>query len=203
MAQTTVELGRLLRTNFELFDFPYQWDDPVFKAQLEERVIDFYYDYEIGQETPDMFKRKFKSRWNRIIGYYNKLYNTTLLTYNPLTNYSVSEALEQLSQSSSTTDSTEQARSGNNSNTKNSDYPQQAIAGGDFLQGESLSTSDTTTDGSGKSTSIGDSNSSYSKTVEGLTGTSYQELISKERENILNIYDMVIEELKPCFILTF
>ena len=103
MAQATVELRTLLeRTNFKLFDFDYAFDDKTFKAQLEQQIIDYYYDYEIGQETPDMFKRKFKARWNRIISYYNKMYNTTLLTYNPLTNEKLTEVLDQLAASSNT-----------------------------------------------------------------------------------------------------
>jgi hypothetical protein len=193
MAQTTVELGMLLdRTNFELFDFEYQIDDPNFKAQLEQAIIDFYYDYEIGFETPDMFKRKFKARWLREIAFFNKLYNTTLLSYNPLINSKVTEALEQLSTTQSqqdseltnsangkttnigtstinqdvignsaadstttnnltaTTDGTTDSKSTTNqtSNEKTSDYPQQSIAGGDYLNGARMSDGDTTTDNS-------------------------------------------------------
>jgi hypothetical protein len=266
MAQTTVELGMLLdRTNFELFDFDYQFDDTNFKAQLEKAVIDFYYDYEIGFETPDMFKRKFKARWLRDIAYYNKLYNTTLLSYNPLINSKMTEALEQLSTTqnqqdsemtntsngkttnigtstinqdvigNSATDSTATSTSTTNtdSNEKASDYPQQSIAGGDYLSGEKVSdstvintgedvntgtaTSDTHTEGRttsdneavstdnstniGLVTGTGTTNTDYTKTIEGLTGTTYQELVMKERQTILRIMDMVIQELKPCFIL--
>lgn len=209
MAQTTVELRKLLTTNFKLFDFDYQFDDPIFKTQLEQMVIDFYYDYEIGQETPDMFKRKFKARWQRLIPYYNKLYNTTLLKYDPLINSRMSEALEQLSTSSnsgnSTTNTSGNSHSFTDGNTKASDYPQQPLAGGDYASGESNSISDTTSEDSGTTTNTntgsGTTNSEYSKTIEGLTGTTYQELILKERETLLRIQDMIIEEMKPCFIL--
>lgn len=227
MAQTTVELGRLLQTNFKLFDFDYSFDDAAYKTQIEKNVIDFYYDYEIGQETPDMFKRKFIARWQRIMPYYNKLYNTTLLSYNPLTNYSMTEALEQLATSSSTTDSTANTTAdstgttaGNSySNTdstgKNSDYPQQPIAGGDYLSGEnannsitsvdngSTSTTNTTDASTGKVTGSGTTNTEYTKTIEGITGGSYPELIEKHRAVLLRINDMIIEELKNCFILVY
>lgn len=228
MAETTVELGQLLtKTNFKLFDFDYKVDDPQFKKEIEQAVTDFFYDYEIGSETPDMFKRKFKTRWLRTIDYYNKLYNTTLLSYNPLVNYSMEEALDQLSQTSNTTDSTTSNKtdsttddSSNNhsftdSTSKSSDYPQQPIAGGDFLAGEINTIADSTSDSTGKSTSkitgsstgniigSGTSNTEYTKTIEGLTGTSYPELIEKHRQSILRISNMVIEELKPCFILVF
>ena len=228
MAGTTVELGLLMeKTNFKLFDFDYKIDDPKFKADIEQAVIDFYYDYEIGHETPDMFKRKFIARWKRAISYYNELYNTTLLSYNPLTNYSISEALDQLSQTSSTTDSTSNSNSdsttdntGNSktfvdSDNKASDYPQQPIAGGDYLSGASNTITDSTTDNTDKTTNKssgsntsnvtgeGSTNTEYTKTIEGITGITYPELIQKHRQSILRISNMVIEELKPLFILVF
>lgn len=297
MAQVTVELGNLLRTDFELFDFGYEFDDKKFAKKLEEAVIEYYWDYEIGRETPDSFKRAFKYRWNRAMEYYNKLHNTTLLEYNPLINYKMSEALEKLSEASrtqdtltdsegsnkttgtstveggsnttgssnediesSSTDHTEQNTSNQNTRTDDlkstsitdeqaSDYPQQSIAGGDYLSGARQSDNATTNTGtvqdSGSSDNISDStstgnsivnrenqqnttsnsnrtdeqntttttnqvskvtgkdnaNESYEKTIEGMTGKTYQELIQLERDNLIRITGMVIEELKPCFIL--
>src|SRR5690606_6693741 len=122
--------------NFELFDFPYQFDDKAFAQELEQAVIDHYWNYEIGQETPDDFKRVFRRRWLQAVSYYNKLHNTTLLEYNPLINYKMNEALEQLSKTSRTEDSTTQANTDNtrtdntqsttDTNSKASDYPQQS-----------------------------------------------------------------------------
>ena len=272
MAQVTVELRKLLQLNsFELFDFPYQFDDIKFKEQLEQSVIDYYYNYEIGVETPDEFKRRFQAKWLSFIDYYNLLYNTTLLTYNPLTNYKMTEALDQLATSNNTqnnvtdstnngtttqqgtdvlsqTTSTDSTRTDNltanttnssegTGNEKTSDYPQQAIAGGDFLEGEKTSTTNSsgtnnttntgtqTNVGTGKNdstttsnntstskdianttgtlTSNGTTNTNYEKTIEGLTGTSYQELIAKERQNLIRLIPMIISELKPLFILVY
>lgn len=237
MAQVTVELRNLMKANFELFDFDYPFDDKAFAQELEQAVIDFYWNYEIGQETPDEFKRVFKRRWLQAVGYYNKLHNTTLLEYNPLINHKMSEALEQLATTNRTeentgkTDSTSNASGTSDStrtdnlttntdnNTIASDYPQQAIAGGDFLSGQQQSETETTNTGTvqdnttnvtdstdnttveGTTTTEGQDNTNYEKTIEGLTGTTYQELIRKERDNMLRITGMVIEELKPCFIL--
>lgn len=273
MAQVTVELGNLLKTDFKLFDFDYAFDDKAFAQELEQAVIDFYYDYEIGRETPDAFKRTFRRRWLSVVAYYNKLHNMTLLEYNPLINYKMSEALEQLAttsrQQDSTTDSastsnttdsrtndttttasdevtqegdstntrTDNTQSVTNSSDTMSDYPQQAIAGGDYLSEQRMSDSDTTNTGTvtdqgntsntnnttseghtlaesegttttegtdntvGQSTTTGTDNTNYEKNIEGLTGRTYQELIRLERDNIIRITAMVIEELKPCFIL--
>jgi hypothetical protein len=244
MAQVTVELGRLLdRTNFELFDFPYQFDDSTFKAQLEQQIIDYYYDYEIGFETPDMFKRKFKARWNRIISYYNKLYNTTLLDYNPLSNYKIEEILDQLATTNNTqavdlttsanntikntgTNTVEQHESDETTgsgSTTNSDYPQQPIAGGSYASGAATTSNTTNTDSTndvtntidtqttttdsgtnrGTVTNGGTIDTDYTKTIEGITGITYPELIEKHRGAILRINDRIIEELKPLFILVY
>ena len=221
MAQVTVELRKLIQlNNFELFDFPYQFDDQKFRAQLEQSVIDYYYNYEIGTETPDEFKRRFQAKWLSFIDYYNLLYNTTLLTYNPLINYKMTEALEQLATSNNTQNSvtdttsngtttqegtdvlnqstsTDSTRTDNLSsqndttrtdnlksvvtnssegsgNEKTSDYPQQPIAGGDFLEGEKTSTTSTsgtnTTDNTGTQTNSGTTLNTGTQTNAG-TGT--------------------------------
>lgn len=209
MAQVTVELRNLLKTDFELFDFDYHFDDQEFKKELEQAVIDYYYFYEIGQETPEAFKHHFRARWLRMIGGINELYNTTLLKYDILSNYSLTEAMDQLAvnthESSRDSDSTGSTQLSSDSTNKNSDYPQQPIAGGDYLAEESKTTVDSestdrakTTE---KTTTQDENNTTYRKTIEGITGTSYPELIAKHRENIINIKQMVIEEMKPCFIL--
>lgn len=234
MAQVTVELRKLLQlTNFELFDFPYNFDDPNFRAQLEQSVIDYYYNYEIGTETPQEFKRRFEAKWLTIIDYYNQLYNTTLLTYNPLINYKLTEALEQLATTNNKqntitdttsngkttqegtdvleqTTSTDSTRTDNltadttsssdgSGNEKTSDYPQQAIAGGDFLEGEKTSTTNTsgtnTTLNTGTQTNAGtgqndstttsdntsisedSANTTGTLTAEGKTNTNYEKTI--------------------------
>ena len=220
MAQVTVELRQLLQLNeFELFDFPYTFNDLAFKAKLEQAVIDYYYSYEIGFETTDEFKRRFKTKWMMIIDYYNQMYNTTLLTYNPLTNYTLREALTQLATTENVQDSTAEATA--NSTTigtatattdeKTSDYPQAGGQVGNFLDGarnslnntDGTTTNDGTTGSTANTTANTTQNTNYEKTIEGLTGTSYQELIRQERQNILNIIPQVVAELKQLFILVY
>lgn len=200
MAQVTVELRNLLKTDFELFDFEYPFDDGEFKKELEQAVIDYYYFYEIC-DMPERFKHYFKSRWLRMIGGINELYNTTLLKYDILSNYSISEALEQLNTSNNTQNTTGNSSSHSDSNSLGSDYPQQPIAGGDYLSEANRATVDNEINDSTKSVGTATEEKTYQKKIEGVTGTSYPELIAKHRENIINIKEMVIEAMKPCFIL--
>lgn len=203
MAQVTVELRNLLKTDFELFDFDYPFDDRQFAKELEQAVIDYYYFYEIGSPTPDQFKHRFKRRWLSIIDYYNELHNTTLLKYDVLSNYSLTEALEQLNTSNTTQDSTGTSNTSSDSNTKGSEYPQQSIAGGDFLSDETKTTVNSEVHDTTKLVGSSTQEQTYQKKIEGLTGTSYPELIQKHRDSLIRIKQMVIEELKPCFILVY
>lgn len=226
MAQVTIELRHLLELeNFELFDFEYEFDDRKVAKELEQAVIDEFYFYEIGQETPDQFKHVFKRRWLSVIGYVNELHNTTLLKYNPLSNYKMSEFMEQLRKTNGsqtiTTEGTAKADSTRTdeqiTNTdlseQTSDYPQQNISNGDFLDGAREQETSTTNRGTATTEEIATNrdesnqvrsdleNMEYEKTIEGITGITYQDLIRKERENIIRLRGIVIEELKPCFIL--
>ena len=248
LAQVTVELRKLLQlNNFELFDFEYTFDDPIFKQRIEDAVEQYYYNYEIGSETPQEFKRRFKMKWLGLIGYYNDLYNTTLLTYNPLTNYSISEALDQLAQSDATSSSegktdsdgttivdqdtsdsslrTDNLESTQNTHTDSSDYPQAGGDVGNFLDGatntdtsntntgtqqtttsgtnDTTNTTNTSTQNEDLTTTEGTTHTNYEKTIEGLTGITYQELIRQERESLIRIIPMIIQELKPLFILVY
>lgn len=203
LAQVTVELRHLLETDFELFDFDYDFVDPEFKKELEQAVIDHFYFHEIGQETPERFKQRFKSRWLRMIGRINELYKTTLLEYDILSNHSISETMDQLQTSDSTQDTTGNSTTHSDSNTKGSDYPQQPIAGGDFLSNETQSQVDSEVNDTTSIVGSTKNENNYTRKTKGMTGSTYPDLIRKHRENILNIKAMVIEELKPCFILVY
>lgn len=216
MAQTSVELRKLLHlTNFKLFDFDYQFDDLNMKKKIEQAITDYYYTYEVNGDTVDEFKFRFKRRYLMIIDYYNNLHNTTLFDYNPFINSSTTETTKQ--KNSGQTDFTGNSESSNNSNkisnstgnNKSSDYPQQSISGGNYLSGEQANTTqskDDVTDNSiteNITKNITTSNIEFEKKVEALVGTTYQDLIQKERANLINLIDMVIEEMKPCFILVY
>lgn len=73
-------------TNFELWDtgtkaYPLIFDDPnwegydpTFRAKLNDAIVDFYWGYEIGSETPSMFKQRINQKMRLIMPYYNLLF---------------------------------------------------------------------------------------------------------------------------------
>lgn len=73
-------------TNFELWEtgdkaYPLIFDDPQwehydasYRSHLNAAIADFYWGYEIGSETPQMFKQRINARMRLIMPYYNALY---------------------------------------------------------------------------------------------------------------------------------
>ena len=224
MATTTIELRNLIKTsNFNLFDFDLPIDDQVWSERVKKSIIDYYFFYEIGSETPDRFKQRFQSRLELILPYYNKLYNTTLLDVNPLINYSLSETLTETGQENtstasetgvkdvgSTSSSQNQSQSSNDNKT---DYPQNTNILNDIPSERSSSTSSANQSYSGNTNNKQDAtmegsqnrtqNKTYTKKIEGLTGQSYASLIMEHRQSILKLEQMIIKELKSLFILVY
>ena len=64
------------------FDFPI-WDES-YRLTLETKILKHYYQREIGAETVGQWKLWLDERLNLIMPFYNELYRTTVLEYNPL-----------------------------------------------------------------------------------------------------------------------
>lgn len=70
----------------KLFDFSYPIFDVNYKATLETKIIKHYYFREIGAESYGQFKLWLDRRMNEIMPYYNQLYQSELLKFNPFYN---------------------------------------------------------------------------------------------------------------------
>lgn len=68
----------------KIFDFNYPIYDPAYKPVLETKILRHFYTREIGSETYGMFKLRLEEQLNLIMPYYNKLYESALLEFNPL-----------------------------------------------------------------------------------------------------------------------
>ena len=67
-----------------IFDFYYPIFDESYRETLETNILLYYYMYEICAETVALWKVFLTSRMFGIMTYYNKLYESELLEYNPL-----------------------------------------------------------------------------------------------------------------------
>lgn len=69
-----------------VFDFDFPIFDEKYRNVLEKKILKHYYTREIGLETVGLWKLKLNTKLNEIMPYYNKLYNSELLDFNPFYN---------------------------------------------------------------------------------------------------------------------
>ena len=67
-----------------IFDFDYPIFDDDYKIPLEKKIIRHFYLREIGFETLGLWKLKLNDKLNEIMPYFNQLYESELLKFNPL-----------------------------------------------------------------------------------------------------------------------
>lgn len=69
-----------------LFDFDYPFFDEDYRPIFEKNFIKNFYTREIGFETEELFKLKLDTWLSINIGYYNKLFESEKMVYDPLLN---------------------------------------------------------------------------------------------------------------------
>lgn len=106
MSNYTVLLCDLINSGFDIGLKDYPIFDETYRATLNKKIIDHYYTREIGAETPALFKLWLNRKMNEIMPYYNKVYQTELIEFDPLiTNKVITKHLKD-NQDSHNTDNT-------------------------------------------------------------------------------------------------
>lgn len=86
MSKYTTELRYLIENNFDLGLDDYPIFDENYREPLNQKIINHYYFREIGMETAELFKRYLNQTMREIMPYYNQLYKSELLEFNPFYN---------------------------------------------------------------------------------------------------------------------
>lgn len=68
----------------KIFSFDWPIFDESYRNVLETKILKHYYTREIGLETYGLWKLKLDTKLNEIMPYYNQLYKSALLDFNPL-----------------------------------------------------------------------------------------------------------------------
>lgn len=66
-----------------VFDFDFPIFDEAYRNVLESKILKHYYTREIGLESVGLWKLKMDTKLNEIMPYYNQLYKSELLDFNP------------------------------------------------------------------------------------------------------------------------
>lgn len=213
----------------KVFNFDFPIFDENYRQVLCRKILKHYYTREIAHETVGRWKLALNAKLNEIMPYYNQLYKSELLEFNPFYDVDLTRSREGSGTSNRTSNNTEtnsgtskNVSSGSgtsNTNTLNrfSDTPQnsmdtQGIADSVPLTtvtkvNEDNTTTNTSTDTltrddskTGNGTENINSTDKYIETVKGKQGTeNYSSLLKKFRETFLNIDMMIIEDCSDCF----
>lgn len=213
----------------KIFNFDFPIFDENYRQVLCRKILKHYYTREIAHETVGRWKLALNAKLNEIMPYYNQLYKSELLEFNPFYDVNLTRSREG-SGTSNRTSNNRETNSGtsknvssgsgtSNTNTLNrfSDTPQnsmdtQGIADSVPLTtvtkvNEDNTTTNTSTDTltrddskTGNGTENINSTDKYIETVKGKQGTeNYSSLLKKFRETFLNIDMMIIEDCSDCF----
>ena len=208
----------------KIFDFDFPIFDEAYRGVLERKILKHYYTREIGFETVGLWKLKLNTRMNEIMPYYNKLYNSELINFNPLYDVDITTDHQKVNTDKTTgenSSSGEWSDSREGSEERDTtgwnlfqDTPQNGltdVSNMNYLSNATKVTNDddvsTSDSGSGSNESSGEFENNfkgiedYLQHVSGSTGgASYSRKLKEYRETFLNIDVKVINELKDLFI---
>lgn len=68
----------------KIFTFTFPIFDENYRSVLEKKILKHFYTREICEETVGLWKLRLDAKLNEIMPYYNKLYKSELLEFNPL-----------------------------------------------------------------------------------------------------------------------
>ena len=207
---------RLLFGSYPIFNEDY-------RGTLESKICRHYYTSEIGYETPEAFRLALYTKMNEIMPYYNKLYESELLSFDPFQNKDITtctasdESHESNRMSSETINASGEDSRENNETvhtlSRSSDTPHSALIGVEdnrYLTQAAVTDAKTSGNQSGDymdySQRIGNHDDNESEHVESWntvqgkdSSESYSDLLIRFRETFLNIDMLIIKELEPLF----
>lgn len=213
----------------KIFNFDFPIFDENYRQVLCRKILKHYYTREIAHETVGRWKLALNAKLNEIMPYYNQLYKSELLEFNPFYDVDLTRSREGSGTSNRTSNNIE-TNSGTSKNVSSgsrtsntdtlnrfSDTPQNSMDTQGITDSVPLTTvtkvneDNTTTNESTDTLTRNDSKTGngteninntdkYIETVKGKQGTeNYSSLLKKFRETFLNIDMMIIEDCSDCF----
>jgi hypothetical protein len=197
--------------NIGLNDYPIfnsnAYPDGSYRPILNGKIIDHYWNREIGLETIEMFQLAMRRRMNEIMPVINKMYESLEIEFNPLSTVDIQ------TESTTEADVTNTSSGSNNTSSENSsesrtvlmDTPQMRLAGNkDYATSSTDNTGSATVEGSvtEESTFNSDGETTVNSRTTGYQGVA-SDLLTRYRQSLINPDMMVINALEDCFMLVW
>ena len=189
MGKYTLTIQEILANNVNLFDFDYSFYNESHKKGFEKKFVDRFLFDEIGAETVARFKHNLRTMLNEIMPYYTHLYETTIYEYNPTLNYDLQEVIIR-------DVSNEQEEEGTITDS-NKNYDTPVNFNGNYKNSPSNINDNENTNNISRRGLVSEVHKRNTKGNIGVMTT--QDLIMKERDIIINIDKLILEELNILF----
>ena len=174
------------------FDFPIF--DESYRKELCVKILRHYWTREIGQETYGAWKIRLETKLCDIMPYYNQLYKSELLEFNPMFDVDLTRSSDRTNKGSVTGTDTGESKTTD----LFSDTPQNGLR--DVESGEYLTSANVNNnDYSNRNNTNSNSQESFWEKVQGRSNRSGSRALIEFRRTFLNIDMLVIEELEPLF----
>ena len=205
-----------------VFNFDFPIFDEAYRLPLEVKILRHFYTREISEETVGLWKLRLQDKLCTIMPYYNKLYESELIQFNPMNDVDLTTEHEG---SGTGTHSDAENVTANTSTTGTdgnvrwdlfSDTPQGGINGitadedsvanntylTDARKITDSGTRNETVQGTSGTNRSGLFNNSdeYTESIVGKRGSkNYSEMLLDFRKTFLNIDEMILRDLEPLF----
>ena len=222
ISQYTITLRNLMKTNYKekiesILD-GYPLFEESHRNELNHKIIDHYYLREIDSETPEEFCLFLRRKLNEIMPYYNQLYKSESIDFNPLFNIDITESFERQTNDIGDVNNTSNqktkdiSKSHSNSLNCNNDTPNQEMTKQDLESNKFMSSFEHNTDeGQNENSSLTENKANVKTINQGSerwtrkqqgssAGLPFSKAIQQWRDVMLNIDMQIIEELECLFI---
>ena len=192
----------------KIFDSSWSIFDEAYRSVLCKKILKHYYTREIGAEVVGLWIMWLNRRMGEIMPYYNQLYESEKLKFEPLTDTDVTTTSNRKVDTTADNLTTNNLTQNSDGVSRDlySDTPQGALNGVEsetyLTNARKIMSNDTVSNsGTVDSKGSGNSNDDYFERVTGKRGgENYSDMLRKYRETFLNIDMMVIKELDDLFL---
>ena len=220
VSQPYEKVEEVLEKSYQkIFSNEIPFFDENYRVVLEKGILRHFYTREIGVESVGLWKLRLNTKLREIMPYYNKMYKSETLDYNPLYNFEIDRThnvtgsnLNELSYNGESNETVNGSATTTNKNTDQfADTPQNGltdVATGKYLSSarvvddNATSTNTGTNRATNEYTQNGKINTTeeYIENVKGKQGDmSYSKMIMEYREALINIDVLIYDELEELF----
>jgi len=201
MPEYTLELRTVIdlegRDNIGLNDYPIF--DEQYRDALNNKIIEHFWNREIGMESVSMFRQQLRRKMHEIMPYWNQHYKATQIQFDPLKTMSIKSVSGSTGETNTTGEGNSDTTSTSKARAVGSTMPQVMLSGnGDYADSANDNVGETEATGTTSETQSTTSNGNVDTDTSGYQGSAAI-LIAEYRATFVNTDMDVINQLEPLF----